>query len=83
MNLRNDWIQRVRSISSSLPLTLIDHLFENPILTIPQASKRLNVTYVSARRAIESLCKKGILTQLDESKYAKKYVASELLEMIK
>jgi len=83
MNLRNDWIQRVRSISSSLPLTLIDHLFENPILTIPQASKRLNVTYVSARRAIDSLCKNGILTQLDESKYAKKYVASELLEMIK
>jgi len=83
MNLRNDWLQRVRSISSSLPLTLIDHLFENPILTIPQASKRLNVTYVSARRAIESLCKNGILTQLDESKYAKKYIASELLEMIR
>ncbi|WP_367363299.1 Fic family protein [Mesotoga sp.] len=83
MNLRNDWIQRVRSLSSSLPMALIDHLFENPILTIPQASEKLGVTYVSARRAIESLCKNGILTPQDGSKYAKKFIASELLEMIK
>jgi Fic family protein len=83
MNLRNDWIQRVRSISSSLPMTLIDHLFENPILTIPQASEKLDVTYVSARRAIQSLCKNGILTPLDGSKYAKKYIASELMPIIK
>jgi Fic family protein len=64
-------------------MTLIDHLFENPILTIPQASEKLGVTYVSARRAIESLCKNGILTPQDGSKYAKKFIASELLEMIK
>jgi len=83
MDLRSNWIGRLKPVSSALPLALIDSLFENPVITIPLAAERLNVTYVSARRAITALCEKGVLSQTDQSKYGKKYIASELIEIVK
>jgi len=83
MDLRSNWISRLKPVSSALPLALIDSLFENPVITIPQAAEMLEVTYVSARRAVTTLCERGILSQTDQSKYGKKYIASELIEIVK
>ncbi len=82
LKMKDTWIERTKGSTSSLPFLLLDKLFENPILTIPQAQEHIEVTYVSARRAIETLCKKSILEPLGESNYGKRFVARELLEIL-
>ena len=61
---------------------LADNLFETPILTIPQASKLLNVTYRSAQSTILKLVEAGILRQSGEASYGKLYVADAILRVL-
>ena len=80
--LQNKWTNFLRDEASSLPLRLIDKIFDNPIISIPTAVKFLGVTYLSAKRTIDTLCAKNILVPLGNSKYGKKFLAKELLDLI-
>ena len=52
------------------------------MLTIPQAQRRLGVTYRSAQRNVQKLVAAGILQQMGESSYGKTFLATEILEAI-
>lgn len=82
-DLREEW--RRRLIQAGVPsrtLGLVDRLFEAPVLTIPQAARRLGATYHSAQRAVEKLVQQGILEPVGEASYGKAFQAMEILRAI-
>jgi Fic family protein len=66
------------NVRSTNALTLIDSLFENPALTISQASIRMGVTYTAAQNIISKLVELKILIEVP-NKYPKTYVAWEVI----
>ncbi len=83
--LRNKWRQQLsQKRASSLPLILIDSLFDLPVLTIPSAARILNVTYPTAQRHVIKLVDLGILRQVggSASSYNKVYGADAILDII-
>lgn len=70
-------------VTSVLTLRLADSLFANPILTIPQARRLLQVgSYHSAQKNVEKLVSAGILHPAEEATYGKTYIATEILRII-
>ncbi len=83
-DLQVHWRTRLTQLrTSALALRLADLLFENPILTIPQAQRLLQVgSYHSAQKTIEKLVSVGILQPIHETTYEKTYLAAEILSAI-
>jgi Fic family protein len=63
-------------------LRLYDNLFEYPIITIPFAERILEVTYPTARFAVATLCKMGILEEDTRSTRPKIYHFSKYLDIL-
>jgi Fic family protein len=82
-DLQIEWGERLAGVRSALPLRLADHLFDSPVLTIPQAQRVLGVTYHSARRSVEKLVQVDVLQPGGETGRAKTFVAGEVLEAIR
>lgn len=82
-DLQQQWRQQLTHARSSVLLVhLADSLFEMPILTIPQASKLLDVTYPSAQRTMLKLVEAGILRQTGEASYSKLFIADAILRVL-
>lgn len=82
-DMESDYRARVMEMRASvLPLRLVDHLFETPVLTIPGAQQFLGVTYNSARLAIDKLVSAGILEAAEDEIYGKRFAAREILQAI-
>lgn len=82
-DLQTNWHERLTEArASALLLRLVDHLFDSPVITIPEAQRLLDVTYRSAKLNIKKLVDAGILNQVGEADYGKTFVASEILEVI-
>ncbi len=61
-------------------LWLVDHLFETPILTIPQAQKLLNLkSYRAAKQNIEKLVNLKIISPFGKKIYDKRYIARDII----
>jgi Fic family protein len=81
-DLQIAWRQQLaKARASALLVRLADSLFESPVVTIPQAERTLKVTYGSAQLNIQKLVDAKILVLLDESKYGKIFVASDILKI--
>lgn len=63
-------------------LSLCDHLFSLPIISVPEAAKRLNVTYSSAQKYIEVLVREGILQEITGRNRNRVYIAKEVMEIL-
>ena len=68
--------------ASTLLLRLADSLFTSPILTIPEAQRRLEVTYHSARHNVQRLVELGILRRVGETSYGKTFLAGQILQIV-
>lgn len=68
--------------SSALSLKLVDTLFEYPVITVPQATQRLNVTPHSAQNNIEKLQVEGILKEVTGKQRNRIYIAPEIIKII-
>ena len=83
LDLQQEWKQRLTQTSrSTLPLRLMETLFELPILSIPRAESLLGVTYRSAKRNVDKLVHGGILRQVGLANYGKVFVAEEILRIL-
>jgi Fic family protein len=83
--LNQNWIGRPGCTLNDATFVppLADSLFEFPVLTIPEAQRRLGVShYNSARKNVEKLVNAGILQPIGESSYAKAFRAQEILKLI-
>ena len=63
-------------------ILLIEHMFSNPYITIPQAKELLGVTYPSAKNVVMSLVDVGILKQTDRIHSSKVFCAEEIEEAL-
>lgn len=61
---------------------LIDVLFEQPVFTINQMAKRLDVSYHTIRRHIATLENKGLIEEMTHSNRNRVYCAREILAAI-
>ena len=82
-DLQKTWrTQLAQARVSSSTLRLMEKLFSIPILDIPKAQQYLEVSYKTAKRAVEKLIEKGILIQLDEGKYKKTYYSPDIISVV-
>ncbi|MCH8802139.1 MAG: Fic family protein [Chloroflexi bacterium] len=83
LDLRQQYRDRAQTArASALPLLLVDELFQIPAITISMARALLDVTYVSAQRAVERLVGLGILKEVTGRQRNRVYLAPEILGII-
>jgi len=63
---------------SSNALFLMEHLFENPYITIPGAAVFLKISYPAAKKTIMTLVDAGILNPVDIAHRSKVFLAKEI-----
>ncbi len=82
-HLHNQYRQTAagESISANLT-TIIDMLFELPIISAPRISERLGISQPAARNHIKRLESQGILVRVPTPRRAHWYVAREILSTI-
>lgn len=61
-------------------LAIVDHLFESPVLSIPQVAEFLRVTYRAASLNIASLVQAGILEEMSDTSNPKLFAARAILQ---
>lgn len=76
------WRKAVAGASSKIPTLLIDELAANPFLTIGKAAKDLGVAYTTVQRAMESLEKFRIITEISGAKRDRVFCAKALLDIL-
>lgn len=69
--------------ASGNAITLMEHLFENPYISIPVAKKYLDVSYPAAKGTVMTLVSVGILTPTDIPHRSKIFVAAEIETSLK
>lgn len=82
-DLQMKWHQRLgRGRGSTRLISLADHLFASPIISIPQAARVLGLSYPAAGNNVEKLVQADILKPMRRRTYGKPYVAQDILDII-
>lgn len=83
-DIQQEWRRMLTTTRSpALLLQLADKLFENPVLSIPQAQRVLGVrSYHTAQRHVEKLIAVGILKEWSSSEQTKLFVADAIFQVI-
>lgn len=82
-SLKDRWRgELMRENASSSALTLVEHLFEQPVLSVPQAQEVVGLTYNAARYNVQKLCGKDILEELPVDAHPTLYYAPAILSVI-
>ena len=80
-DLQVDYRKRLMETrASTLPLKLMEYLFDVPAITVPEAQRLLSVTYRAAKLNIEKLVESGILRQADDNAYGKMFVCDDVVQ---
>lgn len=86
LDLQFDYKERLaQARASALLMRLVDMIFESPILSIPNAAKKLDVTYNSAKKNIDKLVDADILKSTSVRTVAggaKLFIAEEVFDLI-
>ena len=80
-DIQTNWRSRLmdQKVSGGV-FKIVDKLFENPIVTIPEAQQIMGVKqYATARKVINVLESVGILEKTKDMKYGKTYIARAIL----
>lgn len=81
--LREDYRRRLAGTRASAhPLTLADHLFAYPAISVPKAAKLLGVTQRAAQLNVNKLVHAGIVVEVTGRKRNRVFVASEIVEAV-
>ncbi len=76
------WRADVAGASSKMPLRLVDALAANPYLTVRKASQRMNVAFTTVQRAVDTLERLSIVTEVSGAKRNRVYCANALLAIL-
>ncbi len=79
VKLKAEYLERLTQGSVRL-FSLIECLFETPIITITQAQQKHGVTYPTAKSDIDKLVTAGILEEVEDY-YPKAFVAPEIMKI--
>lgn len=67
---------------SSLPLAIVDHLFQHPIVSIPRIQALLGTTYASAQKNLALLEDAGIVEPVEGTSHPRYFRANDILTII-
>ncbi|MEX0925806.1 MAG: Fic family protein [Dehalococcoidia bacterium] len=83
LSLREEYraMAQTARVSPLLP-QIVDDLFRQPAITIPQVANRLDVTYRTAQHNVDKLIAYGILTEVKTRGRARLFVASKIVDVI-
>jgi Fic family protein len=82
-DLQAKWREDLTGAGGSAKLLkLADHLFERPIISIPDAQAVLEMTYRGAQLNVEKLVEANILAQTDDRAYNKLFAAEDIFRII-
>jgi Fic family protein len=73
-------LQKTR-LSANL-LTVVDSLFEHPVISIPAIQTNLNVTYPAAKKNVDILVRNGILSEIEGSTNPRLFAARDIIDLI-
>ena len=80
--LRKRYRDRLRKQTRSVTaLTIADHLFERPVISITDAANRCGVSYRSAKKAVDQLIRAGILQPVEGYGNPKLFRAREVISV--
>jgi len=80
MDLRESYHRQLRGNPKAA--SLIDQLFVTPYITVNLAEKALNTSNPTARKAIETLEKNGVLHEITGREWGKIYLAGDIADAI-
>jgi Fic family protein len=78
--LRDD-LRKTRVTATAL--ALVDHLFENPIVSASSVQRAFGVSAPTARTAIQTLERAGIVREITGRRWGKAYEADRILELLR
>lgn len=82
-NLREQYRERMQSLRSAARLLrVLDHLFTQPIVTISEVQRALQVQYPAAQRYVDELVKSKILREITGLARNRVYRADEILKAL-
>lgn len=67
---------------SSLPLAIVDHLFQYPVVSVPQLQGLLKTTYVSAQKNLQIVEEAGIVEAVEGTSHPRYFQAADILNVI-
>ena len=79
---REAYRARYQSARSARVLTVVDHLFDRPHLTVTSTVELLDVTRPTASQIINQLVADGILQEVTGRSWGREYVATEILTVM-
>jgi Fic family protein len=85
ISLREGWRKRLvdNKKRSKTAQKLCEELFIMPLFTIPKMQKRLGFkNYHSVEGAVAELIEEGIIKPVNEAKYERNYIASQILDIV-
>ena len=80
--LREKWRQRLASRQTKTVMALVDRITANPFITVGGAASDLKIAFTTAQRQIDWLVRHRVVTQKDDVKRGRVYVAQELLDIL-
>lgn len=82
-DLQNAWRDRLSQTRASANLLrLADHLFVEPVLSIPRTAEALQITYAAAQRHVQKLVDEGILMPTGDMAYGRTFVCADIFEVL-
>jgi len=83
LSLQTKWKKQlqVRQTSANL-LLLVDHLFVQPIVTIPQVAEKVGLTWRAAKNMVERLEEEKIIEQEPRLERTRVYVARDIIKIL-
>jgi cell filamentation protein, protein adenylyltransferase len=82
LELLKTYRRRVQKVNApALGLKLVDHLFEQPLITVPRAQELLGVTYRAAKNNLDKLVAEKIVREGRTSQGTRFYVADKILSL--
>lgn len=81
-NLLEGWKLEVADGASNIPVLIVEYCAVNPFLTIKKIATELGVAYTTAKRGVEKLESKNIISQVGEGARDKVYCATEILDIL-
>lgn len=82
LQLWRDYRNRIQKVNApALGLKLVDHLFEQPLITVPIAQRLLGVTYRAAKNNLDKLVSEKILREGKTAQGTRFYIAERILKL--
>jgi Fic family protein len=73
---------RAAGLRADKAMQLVDHALEQPIFTVRQAQRHLEVTYARANGLVGQLVAAGVLQQYNEAVYDREFAAPDVLAVL-